>query len=138
MKVEEFDASEKEKIFPEKTESSWNQHTISTFQKMREKELLRLKSKRPSKGIDPQGYFNYRAREEQIKYELDFRQYCLDLITGSLFEAVVHYGHALNHLKRRNQYEEKLYAVWLQRVKAQENPPTPDIVFINQGIHSLI
>ncbi|HEY5236604.1 MAG TPA: hypothetical protein VIJ14_10525, partial [Rhabdochlamydiaceae bacterium] len=91
---------------------------------------------RPSKSINPQDYFNYRAREEQVRYELDIRQYCLNLLSGSIVEAFIHYGHALNHLKRRDEYEKKTYAVWLQRVKAQENPPMPDIVFINQGIRS--
>jgi hypothetical protein len=124
-----------EPISSEREESQWNQHLVSTFQKIREKELLKLSKERPSKKINPQGYLTYRAREEQIKYELDFRQYCLDLLSGSFFEALVHYGHALNHLKRRGEYEEKIYAVWLKRMKAQENPPMPDILFINQGLH---
>lgn len=138
MKVEEIDSTAREihSVNSEKTESGWNQYTISTFQKIREKELIRLRNERPSKSIDLQGYFNYRAREEQIKYELDVRQSCLDLLSGSLVESTIHYGHALNHLKRRGEYEKKLYAVWLEKVKAQENPPTPDIVFINQGIRT--
>ncbi len=138
MKVEENVSTEKEigRISPEKGESLWNQHKVSTFQTRKEKELLKLNQERPSKAINPQGYFNYRAREEQIKYELNIRQYCLDLLSASLFDAAIHYGHALNHLKRRDEYERKTYAVWLQRVKAQENPPEPDILFICRGIHS--
>jgi hypothetical protein len=138
MKVEESGPADKEKgqFSPEKEESLWNEHKVSTFQKTKEKELLRLKSDRPSKSINPQDYFNYRAREEQIKYELDVRQYCLDILSGSIVEAFIHYGHAMNHLKRRNEYEKKTYTVWLERVKAQENPPPPDILFINRGIHS--
>jgi len=138
MKVEESDSAAREKAsgLPEKTESGWNQYTVSTFQRIREKELIRLSNERPSKSIDPQSYFNYRAREEQIKYELDLRQFFLDFLSGSLVESSIHYGHALNHLKRRGEYEKKLYAVWLERVRAQENPPTPDIVFINQGIRT--
>jgi hypothetical protein len=138
MRIEENDPidNEKGRISPEKEESVWNQHTVSTFQKTRELELLKLRSERPSKSINPQDYFNYRAREEQIKYELDFRQYCIDVLSGSVVEACIHYGHAMNHLKRRNEYEQKTYAVWLERLKAQENPPQPDIVFINQGIRT--
>lgn len=138
MRIEESDLTDKEKcrVSPEKEESAWNQHKVSTFQKTRELELFKLRSVRPSKTINPQDYFNYRAREEQIKYELDLRRYCLCLLNGNLVDAVPHYGHALNHLKRRNAYEKKTYAVWLQRVKAQENPPIPDILFINQGIRS--
>jgi hypothetical protein len=138
MKIEESVSTEKEisRISPEKEESLWNQHKVSTFQKRKEKELLKISQERPSKSINPQGYFNYRAREEQIKFELNIRQHCLDLLSGSLYDAVTHYGHALNHLKRRDEYEKKMYAVWLQRVKAQENPPVPDILFINRGIHS--
>ena len=138
MRIEETDPTDREKgrISPEKEESVWNQHKVSTFQKTRELELLKLRSERPSKTINPQDYFNYRAREEQIKYELDIKQYCLDLLTGDLVDAVLHYGRALNHLKRRNEYEKKTYAVWLERLKAQENPPQPDILFINRGIHS--
>ncbi len=138
MRIEENDLTDKEKgrISPEKEGSVWNQHKVSTFQKTRELELFKLRSERPSKKINPQDYFNYRAREEQIKYELDLRQYCLCFLSGSLVDAALHYGHVLNHLKRRNEYEKKTYAVWLQRVKAQENPPTPDILFINQGIRS--
>ena len=138
MKVEESGSIDKEKgqFPPEKEERLWNARKVSSFQKTKEKELLRLKFERPSKAINLQDYFNYRAREEQIKYELDLRQYCLSLLSGSIVKAFVHYGHALNHLKRRDEYEKKTYTVWLQRVKAWENPPMPDIVFINQGIRS--
>ena len=138
MKVEEIDSTEREKanISPGETESLWNQHRVSTFQKIREKELLRLNHERPSKFINRQEYYNYRAREEQIKYELCLREYCLELLRCNLFEAFDHYHAALNHLKRRGEYEKKLYAVWLERVKAQEHPPAPDIVFINQGIRA--
>jgi len=138
MKVEESGSTDKEKgqFPPEKEERLWNAHKVSSFQKTKEKELFRLKSERPSKAINPQDYFNYRAREEQIKYELDIRQYFLSLLGGSIVEAFVHYGHALNHLKRRDEYEKKTYSVWLERLKAQENPPMPDIVFINRGIRS--
>ncbi len=137
MKVEEID-SERENgaVSTEKEVSRWNKYHVSYFQKTREKELVKLHQERPSKTNNPQGYFHYRAREEQIKYELEFSQYCIELLKGHFIEALVHYGHAWNHLKRRDEYEEKVYAVWLQRVKAQENPPAPDILFINQGIHS--
>lgn len=136
MKVEDIDSIEKENLFSqrEKNESVWNEHKVSTFQIVREKELAQLYYERPSKSNNLQLYYNYKAREEQIKYELETRRYLIDFISGSLFEAAVHYGHAMNHLKRRGEYEKKLYAVWLQRVKAQENPPTPDIEFINLGI----
>jgi hypothetical protein len=138
MKVEEPDSTDREKgrISPEKEERLWNAHKVSSFQKTKELELLKLRSEMPSKTINPQDYFNYRSREEQIKYELDLSQCCLDVLSGSIVEAFVHYGHALNHLKRRDEYEKKTYTVWLQRVKAEENPPPPDILFINQGIHS--
>jgi hypothetical protein len=138
MQVEEIGSVEREngRISSEKKESLWNEHHVSSFQKTREKELLKLHQERPSKTTNPQGYFNYMAREEQIKYELDLSYYCLKLLNGHLIEAFGHYGRALNHLKRRGEYEEKLYAVWLKRIKAQENPPTPDILFINRGIHS--
>lgn len=136
MKIEDGVSTEPENIgsFSDKKESVWNQHHVTAFQQKREKELTKLNKERPSKLINPQVYYNYRAREEQIKYELDFRAYCLELLKGNFFEALINYGHAINHLKRRGNYEKRLYAIWLERIKAQENPPTPDILFINQGI----
>ena len=137
MEIEEIHSAEKNDApsFAKKEEYQWNGRLVSSFQEKRERELLRLTQQRTSKGIDPQTYFTYRAREEQIKYELDFRQCGVEILKGNFFETLVHYGHALNHLKRRDEYEQKVYAVWLQRIKARENPPTPDIVFISQGIH---
>lgn len=137
MEIEEISAAEVCRNFLEDEERFWKGHQISfesSFEKKRAKELCRLRCQRPSKRLDPQSYFTYRAREEQIKYELDFRQCGVELIRGNGFEFLVLYGHALNHLKRRGEYEQKVYAVWLQRIQAKENPPTPDIIFISQGI----
>jgi hypothetical protein len=136
MRIEKIDPSDNNEAASNPEEAEWNARKVSTFQKTRELELSRLRSERPSKTLNPQYYFNYRAREEQIKYELELRQYCLELLTGHLVDAFVHFGRAQNHLKRRNEYEEKTYAVWLKRLEAKENPPQPDILFINQGIHT--
>ncbi|HEX2580026.1 MAG TPA: hypothetical protein VHK67_06475 [Rhabdochlamydiaceae bacterium] len=136
MKTEKIGPSDKNQRDSNPEEAVWNGRKVSTFQKIRELELVKLRSERPSKTLNPQDYFNYRAREEQIKYELELRQYCFELLTGHLVDAAVHFGRAQNHLKRRNEYEEKTYAVWLERLKAQENPPQPDILFINQGIRT--
>jgi hypothetical protein len=50
MKVEEIDSASREITggVSEKTESGWNQYTVSTFQRIREKELIRLSNERPS------------------------------------------------------------------------------------------
>ncbi|HEX4840203.1 MAG TPA: hypothetical protein VFU89_07170 [Rhabdochlamydiaceae bacterium] len=136
MRIEKTDPSNQHQGSSKPEEAVWNAHKVSTFQKTRELELLKLRLERPSKTINPQAYFNYRAREEQIKYELELRQYCLELLTGHLVDAVVHFSRSLNHLKRRNEYEQKTYAVWLNRLQAQENPPQPDILFINHGIRA--
>ena len=134
MEITEIDRQEKIESQPFPENSSWNGRKISSFERRREKELCKLKTARPLKKNDPQGYYTYRAREEQIRYELDLRNSGAEFLHGHFYDSLTLYGHALNHLKRRGEYEERLYAVWLQRVRAQDFPPTPDILFINQGI----
>ncbi len=92
MEIEEIRSAEKNDtpVFSEKEERKWNSHTVSSFQKKREKELWKLDCERPSQEIDPQNYFTYRAREEQIKYELDFRQCGVEFLSGHGIEALVH------------------------------------------------
>lgn len=100
-----------------------------------QKELIRLIKNRPSKEEDSQSYYTYRARQEQINYEIAFFQSTKAFIQGHWSQAIVLYRLASHHLHRRTGYEEKVYKIWLKRLKANENPPEPDIVFINHGIN---
>ncbi len=112
-----------------------NETDLSSFVHRKLKELSKLSEQRPAKTFDPQTYYIFRAREEQIKFELDLRASGREALQGYFFDAIVLYGHALNHLKRRTEYEQKAYAVWIQRMQDGESPPSPDITFVNQGYH---
>ena len=99
-----------------------------------EKDLIKVVDNRPDKANDRQSYYLFRAREEQIHYECAFIKSTQEFLHGHLLSAWLLYGRAIHHLHRRTGFEEKAFRVWLQRLKAKENPPKPDIDFINHGI----
>jgi hypothetical protein len=98
------------------------------------KELAVVISKRPLIESSPQDYYTYKSREEQINYELSLIQSTREFLEGRWMNASLLYMKAFKHLQQRTSYEQKAFGIWLERVKAKENPPMPDIGFINQGI----
>jgi hypothetical protein len=107
---------------------------LSIYVNKIENELIKIIKNRPSKITDSQNYYLFKAREAQIHYECAIIKSGQEFLHGNFLAASLLCGRALHHLQRRTKYEEKVYKIWLERIKTKENPPTPDIMFINHGI----
>jgi hypothetical protein len=126
---------------------SWNGHSVESGSnssqgaqyclvarvKEKEKEVKRLKETQPSKAQDPQGYFTYKARIEQLKYEIDLKKSGENFARLHWVDAAKQYSSAHNHLKRRTEAESDANKAYLQRIKNGEDAPPLDIDFINSG-----
>lgn len=101
-------------------------------------ELFELARNRPSKELDPQGYYTYKARKHQIWHAFFLKQAESEQQRG---HQAGHQAQAseLNlkanvHLQKRDQCIEKVHEFWLKAVESNKNPPHPDMMFIHLGV----
>lgn len=98
-------------------------------------ELIKLASDQPLKEVDPQGYYTYKAREHQIRYDLFLKKAESKRQHGHQACASHSYEKANAHLKKRDRCIEKVYEFWLKAAQSNKNPPHIDMLFIQRGIH---
>lgn len=98
-------------------------------------ELIELACDQPSKELDPQGYYTYKAREHHIRYDLFLKKAQSERQRGHQTHASRSHEKADVHLKKRDRCIEKVHEFWLKAAESNKNLPYPDIMFIHRGVH---